>query len=305
MKLKNLLFTVLTTFTIFNVSYGKDKCLPEKSITLSKVKEVLKQMDENVKPVFVSPSPIKSLYEVIIDVGDKKLPVYIDCSLNYIVSGEIIDIKRKKSITRERYQQLMIEENKTRINNLKKALGEKKFESLKNAVGIYSLSRFTVVDLKNLPSKGEIIYGNKNSELKIIVITDPQCPFCKKLHNSIKEVLKEKNVNFQIVMFPLPSHRYANDLAQTLVCQSSNEEAKKLLDEIFENQNNEYKLMEIIKKYKCSEGENILSLHKKFAEEVETSGTPTIIFIIGNNKGLKISGAYSSYDLGQIIDALK
>lgn len=305
--LKKFLIVFLTIFTTIGLSYAENRCLSKTEITPSKVKKALKNISPNadVKVISVLPSPIKGLYEVVIEAEGRKLPIYVDCSLKYMVSGEIVDIEKRKSITRERLKEIMMKENEEKINNLKKIIGEKKLKKLIDVVGVAGLSRFDIVDLKNIPSEGKIVYGNKNSKLTVIVITDPQCPFCKRLHKFIKEVLKDEDVNFQIVMLPLPFHQYAEGLSKAVICQPSNEKAKKMLDKIFENQSDEFELMTISKKYQCSNGEKILQKHKKFARTVNANGTPTIIFVIGKNKGLKTSGAYPPYLLGEIIDALK
>jgi len=309
MKLKKLLATTIAVSTITGLSYAQETCLSESPVSISKIEKELKPLLGNAKPVSVSTSPIENIYEVILEVNGRKIPVYIDCSLNYLITGEIIDVKHKKNITRERVIQLKKEEAKEKAKKvsveLKNFLGAEKVEQLKNIVGEIGLANFSLVDVKNIPSKKAIVYGNKNSNLTIIVITDPECPFCKRLHNSIKEVLKDKNVKFQLIMYPLPFHKYAQGLSEAVVCQNSNEKSKKLLDEIFENQANKEKLKEISEKYKCQEGKDIIETHKEFAENVKVGGTPTMIFIIKEGKGLKISGAYPSEKLKQIIDVIK
>ncbi len=305
MKFKNFLVSTIVISTLTGISYAKNTCLSEKDISLPKVEQSLKPILGNAKPVSVSPSPVKNIYEVILDVGGRKIPVYIDCSLNYLITGEIVDIKNRKSVTRERVAQLKKEEAKKVSNELKKVLGAEKVEKLKNIVGESALLGFSIVSLNNIPDKGVISYGKNKSELTILVVTDPQCPFCKRLHQSMKEVLNDKNVEFKLIMYPLPFHKYAEGLSEAIVCQSSNEKAKKLLDEIFENQSNKEKLKEISQKYKCKKGSEIVKTHKEFAKSVKVGGTPTLIFVISNNKGLKISGAYPPEKLKQIIDVLK
>lgn len=305
MKLKKLLATTIAVSTITGLSYAQETCLSESPVSISKIEKELKPFLRNAKPVSVSTTPIENIYEVILEVNSRKIPVYVDCSLNYLITGEIIDVKHKKSLTRERVAQLKKEEAKKVSSELKKFLGAEKVEKLKSVVGESALGNFSIVNVKNIPSNKTIVYGNKNSNLTIIVITDPECPFCKRLHNSIKEVLKDKNVKFQLIMYPLPFHKYAQRLSEAIVCQNSNEKSKKLLDEIFENQANKEKLKEISEKYKCQEGKDIIETHKEFAENVKVGGTPTMIFIIKEGKGLKISGAYPSEKLKQIIDAIK
>jgi len=298
-------FIITSPVLISGISYAGNTCVSDSSISLDKVEKALKPIVGNAKPVSVNASPVDNLYEVILEVNGRKIPVYVDCSLNYLITGEIIDIKNKKSITREKVAQLKKEEAKKVSKQLEQFLGKEKLEKLKNVVGEVALASFSVVSLDNIPEKGIVVYGSKNPELKIVVITDPQCPFCKRLHESMKEVLKEENVSFELVMYPLPFHQYAQGLSEAVVCQKSNKDAQRLLDEIFKKQKDTGKLKEISTKHKCSEGQEIVEKHKEFAKSVKVGGTPTMIFVIAENKGLKISGAYPPEKLKQIIDALK
>ena len=106
-------------------------------------------------------------------------------------------------------------------------------------------------------------------------------------------------------MFPLPFHKHAQGLAEAVVCQSSNEKAKQVLNEAFNNQKNKEKLKEIIKQNACEAGRSIVETHKEFAKRVGISGTPTLIFDLGNGKGLKISGALPAKTIEDIANAIK
>lgn len=79
----------------------------------SKLRSVL----GNGKVISVSRAPVEDLYEVVIEIRNKRIPVYVDCSMRYLISGEIIDLKERRSLTRERAMELA------------KAMEEKKLKS--------------------------------------------------------------------------------------------------------------------------------------------------------------------------------
>jgi len=197
-------------------------------VSTSEVQKALSGILGNAKVVSVSNAPISGLYEVVIESGGRKVPIYIDCNLKYLVNGEIIDINKKVSLTRERLQQLQSQANSEKEEKLVKILGKDKVEMLKKE-GL--LEAVNIVDLKSIP-KSNVAYGNGN--IKIYVITDPQCPYCAKLHEEIKKVLAQrKDVSFEMIMYPLPFHKHASGIAQNIICQNDNAAKQKILDAAF------------------------------------------------------------------------
>jgi thiol:disulfide interchange protein DsbC len=226
MKLK-LFFAGLMSAA--SLAMAAESCLGGGSkVSTSEVQKALSGILGNAKVVSVSNAPISGLYEVVIESGGRKVPIYVDCNLKYLVNGEIIDINKKVSLTRERFQALQSEANSEKETRLTKILGKDKVEMLKKEGLLESVN---IVDLKNLP-KPNVSYGNGN--IKIYVITDPQCPFCAKLHEEIKKVLAQrKDVSFEMIMYPLPFHKHASGVAQNIICQNDNAAKQKILDAAF------------------------------------------------------------------------
>ncbi|KAA0257160.1 hypothetical protein FHQ18_11365 [Deferribacter autotrophicus] len=92
--------------------------------------------------------------------------------------------------------------------------GEKMLETLKSK---YNIVKFTKKDLKNFT----LIEGNKDAKNTIVMITDFECPFCKKAHFLIKELLKnksKKNYAFYILHYPLKNmHKKAELFSKILI----------------------------------------------------------------------------------------
>lgn len=87
------------------------------------------------------------------------------------------------------------------------------------------------IDPAQVPLTDALVMGNPNAAIKIIVFDDPECSYCKKLHEEIKKILvKRKDIAFYIKLFPLPSHPNAYNKAKTIQCKKS----IKLLEDAFD-----------------------------------------------------------------------
>jgi thiol:disulfide interchange protein DsbC len=86
------------------------------------------------------------------------------------------------------------------------------------------------VNFSKVSLDGAIVMGPKAAKKKVVVFTDPDCPFCRKLHAEIKQVLTMRNdVAFYIILYPLPMHKDAYKKAQAILCEKS----LALLDDAF------------------------------------------------------------------------
>ncbi len=298
--MKKLILTLILLISASFV-YAEENGCSNANITVEKVQKALSPFIGGLKVEKVSPSPIKDIYEVILNTPRGKIPVYVDCSLKYLITGSIIDIKNKRDLTREKAMELAEESAKEKIKELKKKIGEEKFEKLKKALGP-RLNDIKIIDIKDIPKKNLITYGNPKAKYTIYVVTDPECPFCAKFDKEMKKLLKMRNdVKFEVILFPLPFHKHASKISQNILCTSSLEKKREILDKSFEYvKNNNYGKLSSLEK-SCEEGKKILKEHKKFAEKSGIRGTPTLIF----PHGIVISGLMSAEQMNKVLDALK
>ncbi|RUM58222.1 MAG: DsbC family protein [Persephonella sp.] len=312
MKLKKVLTTAITLSLSLSLmsscnenTGGKvgSACLPPEKVDKEKIKQSFSIFARNQEFDIekVERSPVDGLYKVIIKSGGRYGVVYIDCKLEYAVVGSIIEIKSNRNLTRETAIEYQLKAQADRLKELEKRIGEKKFEELKKILG-NNVSQFELVDLKGIPKDGVIIYGNPNAKYTVYIISDPECPFCARLHQSIKEILnKDKDVKFEIILFPLPFHKYAKGIAENIASQSDMEKRKEILDKSFEAVSNRNP-SELEKLSKGNEeGAKILEKHKAFSKSVNLRGTPMIIF----PEGIAIGGAIPTETFYQIIEVLK
>jgi thiol:disulfide interchange protein DsbC len=130
-----------------------------------------------------------------------------------------------------------------------------------------------------------VVFGPKNAKKKVVVFTDPDCPYCRKLHEEMKQVLaKRKDVAFYIFLFPLEMHKDAYKKVQAILCEKS----LTLLDDAFAGKP--------LPEPKCSN--EPVEKNKALAKSLKFSGTPTLV----REDGMVLSGTRPADVLSNWID---
>jgi thiol:disulfide interchange protein DsbC len=188
-KILGLLIAVLVLFPLpysFGFSGKGQDCSKCHTLKKAEAEALLKAAIPNVRVLEIRTAPVKSMWEIDVESNGKRGLVYLDFTKKYLFSGALIDIRDMKNITRQRFSE---------INR---------------------------VDVSNMPLKDALLLGRRNARKKVIVFTDPDCPFCARLHEQMKEVVAErKDIAFFIKMFPLPMHKDAYEKAKAIVCEKS------------------------------------------------------------------------------------
>ncbi|HTZ17333.1 MAG TPA: DsbC family protein [Dissulfurispiraceae bacterium] len=198
--------------------------------TLDKVEAatILNPMIPDAKVLSVGQAPVKGLWEVLLQSGANKGIVYIDYSRKSFISGGIYDLKEKKNLSQERFSEL------------------------------------TKVDVSKISLDNSLVLGDKDAKYRVVVFSDPECPYCGKLHEEMKKVIgKRKDIAFFVKLFPLPMHPDAEWKAKTIVCKNS----MQLMDDNFEGKK--------IDKAECDT--KVIDANRKLAEEFGINGTPALI----------------------------
>lgn len=233
MRLKSILAALLFIFAVFSADYagafsGKGcggECADCHKITKAEAGKLLKTDRFKATVTNIKMSPVKGLWEVELTRGDKLFRVHIDFAKKYLVEGAL-------DFT---------------------PLGE---------IGEPSLDK---VDLSKIPLGSAVVFGNPKAKLKVIIFDDPDCGYCAKLHEEVKQILKKRSdIAFFIKLYPLPIHPEAYAKSVAIVCENS----PKLLEEAFAGKT--------IEKPKCDTTE--VDDNIKLAGELGITGTPAIIF---------------------------
>jgi thiol:disulfide interchange protein DsbC len=182
----SMMLVVPGVFAMSLEGCGAGTCADCHSITTTEVEQLLGGMVDKVNSVEFAEVP--GMWVAEVEKDQKKLPVYIDFSKQYLVSGNVIRLNDKENVTRQR---------SVRMNS---------------------------VDVSKIPLADALLLGKPAAKTKVIVFTDPECPYCRKLHEELKEVVRRNpEVAFLIKLFPLKMHPNAYDISKSIVCNNSME----------------------------------------------------------------------------------
>ncbi len=160
-----------------------DACSACHTLTREEARTLLKDLVHEV--LGVEPSPVPGLW--VVDVEDKrgrKGPVYIDFSKQFVIAGSVVRLATREDVARAR----AIELNR--------------------------------IDPSIIPLDDAVVMGDPKAPNRIVVFTDPDCPYCRRLHGEIKKVLQRRaDVAFYIKMFPLK--KKAREKARAVICSRS------------------------------------------------------------------------------------
>jgi len=94
-------------------------------------------------------------------------------------------------------------------------------------------------------------FSSNNTNKSILIITDPECPFCKKLAKDKNNKLKEYKINY--VLVALPYHKEAKQMISYILSAKTNDEKYHRYIEIMIGDDISYKEyptdVELVEKY--------------------------------------------------------
>jgi thiol:disulfide interchange protein DsbC len=202
-------------------------CAECHKLTKEEAGKILAKVVDNVVGVVQGPFP--GIWEVDVARNGKTYPIFLDYSLKYLFNGQFIRLSDMANLTGERY---------TDLNR---------------------------VDVASISLKDAIRVGSPSAKKKVIVLSDPTCPYCVKLHGEIrKAAAKDTDVAFLVMPYP----RNGNDKATyqkclAVVCSKS----EKLLDDAFAGKE--------LPPPSCET--DAVDETMRLAERLKIEGTPTMI----------------------------
>lgn len=207
-------------------------CTKCHSIDNQDVKNILQNLKISQAEVLgIQMSPIKGLWEVTINDRGKRGVLYVDFSKSYILPGPIIEVK-------------------TGVNKTVEKLG--KIQEKKK------------IDFAKIPLPSALVMGNPRASQRVVVFTDPDCPYCGKLHLELEKVVQERSdIAFHILLYPLAMHKDAYWKSKSIVCNRS----LKMLEEAFAQRP--------IPKTECDTKD--IDSNIRLAESLGISSTPTVV----------------------------
>ena len=234
-------------------SRGKNGCV---SLGDQGIKDVLMKLNaRDAKVLSITESPIKGLCEIAIENMGRLGVFYLSLDKKFLILGSLVEVANMSNRTQE------------------------------SITGFQDKKR---IDIAKIPLDNALILGETGASKKVIVFTDPDCPFCGQLHQTMKQIVaKRKDVAFYIKFFPLNIHKDAYWKTKSIVCNKS----LKMLEDNFEKKE--------IPKTECATDEIDNSM--KLAASLGISGTPALILPDGRLR----SGAIPEAELTDLIDGKK
>lgn len=188
---------------------------------VDQVRQALAKSMPAVQPTKISATAIDGLYEVI--VGSQV--VYMSADARYMIEGDLIDLDTKQNVT----------------------------ENAKSVI------RLAAID--QLGADKMLVYRPAKVKNIITVVTDIDCPYCRRLHSEIPDYLKN-DVEVRYIFMPLKG---SSDMKKTVSVWCSDDQQMAL--DIAKSGGE-------VDDKSC---DNPIRDHLKLARELGVRGTPAII----------------------------
>jgi len=232
-KLSLILTLILSTFFVpqaFGFGGCESDCAKCHTLDTKDVQQIFTKMKvPEVKILDIKMSPLKGLWEVTIEDKGAKGVMYVGFSKKYIVRGPIFEV-----------------------------------DAIESKPGEATQKPARYVDVSKVPLENALVLGDKNAKNRVVVFTDPECPYCGKLHEELKRVISErKDIVFFLKLIALPMHPDAKWKAQAILCKKS----LQMLEDNFAQRP--------IPKPDCES--NDVNDNMKTSDGLDITGTPTLI----------------------------
>ena len=249
-----ILFGLLTALPFASGAFSSEhpgcsgNCSECHNLDKKEAEAIIKKLNPAFTVTEVKPAQVKGLWQIEVDAGEGKHgPIFLDFS--------------KKN--------LLVISQVIAVDNIGKPAPQR------------------TIDFSKLPLKDALVMGPKNAAKKVAVFTDPDCPYCRKLHEEMKALLSKRNdTAFYIFLRPLPMHKDAPKKVEAILCEKS----IALLDDALTGKT--------VPERSCEKGKAQMEKNSSLADSLEIRSTPTLV----REDGLVLSGALPADQLSAWID---
>jgi thiol:disulfide interchange protein DsbC len=226
-----VLAIAVPAFAMSGEGCGGD-CASCHSMTVEEANGLLKEIG---KVTAVKPAAVRGLYEITVDRGGQTAIGYLDYGKKHLMGGQIFDLTTRQVVGAPAV--------KPPADHL---------------------------DPATLETADSLLLGNPKGKKHLFVFTDPECPYCAKLHAELQKLVgMEPDLAVHIKLLPLKMHPQAYDKARVILGKNS----MKLLEQSFAKQ----PLPAPGKKDRKEPIDKIM----KYAEKVGIVATPTLVLTDG------------------------
>lgn len=150
------------------------------------IRQAVQGLAPGAKINSIAKTGLPGIMEVVLDGPQGPMVVYADDKGEYLMAGDLLDVKSRRNLTKER------------------------------------MDKLTEVKWEILPLQNAIKVVRGNGKRKLAVFSDPDCPFCKKAE---QEFVKLDNVTIYTFAYPLPMHTDATRKSKLVWCSKDKSQA--------------------------------------------------------------------------------
>jgi thiol:disulfide interchange protein DsbC len=250
-----LLSLALLVFPALAFGFGEiagaceSDCSKCHQVSLEEAARIVKDLNPEVRALSVKRAAVPGFWEVVVEARGKKGIAYLDFSKQYLISGQVINVKSRRNVTEKR---------------------------------LYEVNK---LDVAAIPLEGALLLGSPDASHKAVIFSDPDCPYCRKLHQEMKKVVQEReDIAFYIKLRPLDSHPESYQKSKSIVCEGS----LRLLERAYDGRS--------IPAPACKS--TVVDETIALADKLGITGTPTIVLPDGG----VVSGYRDAPQLEALID---
>lgn len=173
---------LLTTILATTLALGMAACQAGDT----EIRQAVQTLAPGSQVTQINKTGVKGMMEVTIDGDQGPMVVYADEEGQFLLVGDMLDVKNKRNLTKER------------------------------------MDKLTEVKWDSLPLKDAIKVVKGNGQRKLAVFSDPDCPYCKKAE---AEFAKLDNVTIYTFLYPLAFHKDAARKSRLVWCSKDPSQA--------------------------------------------------------------------------------
>jgi len=225
-----LILTATCLWLLLTATAGLAQCP-----SAEKIAEGSKQLaPQGFEVIKIEPTPIAGICQAQVKVQGRNRLLYADGTGAYFIVGQIIEAQTGRNLTREADQ---------------------------------ALNRLTPEEMMRVDALTGFAIGKAEAAKVLYLVTDPQCPYCKKAEKVLEQMAEKGEVSVKFLLFPLDFHKGAKEQSIAVICDN------KGLTGLHEGYNSENQ---------CADGKKKVEDTVAFLSGKGISGTPTYIFADGS-----------------------
>lgn len=152
----------------------------------AEIRQAVQSLAPGAKVTSIARTGLSGIMEVVVDGAQGPMVIYADDKGDYLLAGDLLDVKSRRNLTKER------------------------------------MDKLTEVKWDSLPLENAIKVVRGNGKRKLAVFSDPDCPYCKKAE---QEFAKMDNLTVYVFPYPLAMHPDAGRKSTLVWCSKDRSKA--------------------------------------------------------------------------------